>query len=279
MKHITAIEVIYKLRNKQKDYVISRETPCRISEERLPHAHILIILAACDRVFTPELVDSIVVAELPPDPKDTNDEAEKKQRERLQTIVLSNMVHGPCGKAKPGSPCMENGKCTKRFPKEFQKQTVVDKDNNYPTYRRRSPKDGGRIIVCEKTGRVIDNSWVVPYIPSLSLRINCHINGELCISPKASKYLYGYITKGVDRAMVTTVVEGDQPRDEITQYEDLRSVGSSEATWHLLAFPISKRYPPVQALRVHTEDQQQVVFDEGTEEVALETQRETELTA
>ena len=29
MKHITAIEVIYKLRNKQKDYVISRETPCR----------------------------------------------------------------------------------------------------------------------------------------------------------------------------------------------------------------------------------------------------------
>ena len=85
--------------------------------------------------------------------------------------------------------------------------------------------------------------------------------------------------KGVDRAMVATVVEGDQARDEITQYEDLRSVGSSEATWHLLAFPISKRYPPVQPLRVHTEDQQQVVFDEGTEEVALETQRETELTA
>jgi hypothetical protein len=79
--------------------------------------------------------------------------------------------------------------------------------------------------------------------------------------------------------MVAAVVEGDQPRDEIRQYEDLRSVGSSEAVWHLLAFPISRRYPPVQALRVHTEDQQQVVFDEGTEEVALETQRETELTA
>ena len=53
----------------------------------LPHAHILIILASCDRVLTPELVDSIVVAELPPDPKETNDEAEKKQRERLQTIA------------------------------------------------------------------------------------------------------------------------------------------------------------------------------------------------
>ena len=78
--------------------------------------------------------------------------------------------------------------------------------------------------------------------------------------------------------MVAAVVEGDQARDEITQYEDLRSVGSSEATWHLLAFPIAKKYPPVQPLRVHTEDQQQVVFDQGTEEVALETQRETELT-
>ena len=52
--------------------------------------------------------------------------------------------------------------------------------------------------------------------------------------------------------------------------EDLRSVGSSEATWHLMAFPITDRYPPVNALRVHTEDQQQVVFDEGTEEEALE---------
>ena len=46
-----------------------------------------------------------------------------------------------------------------------------------------------------------------------------------------------------------------------------------------MAFPITDRYPPVQALRVHTEDQQQIVFDEGTEMEALEKQRETELTA
>ena len=45
-----------------------------------------------------------------------------------------------------------------------------------------------------------------------------------------------------------------------------------------MAFPIADRYPPVQALRIHLEDQQQVVFDEGTEEEALEKQRETELT-
>ena len=46
-----------------------------------------------------------------------------------------------------------------------------------------------------------------------------------------------------------------------------------------MAFPIADRYPPVQALRVHLENQQQIVIDEGTEEDALENQKETELTA
>ena len=247
----------------------------------LPHAHILIILAAQDRAMTPDLVDSIVVAELPPSPEDTESREEADQRARLQLIVLTNMIHGPCGAANPKCPCMDNGKCTKQYPKSFQKETIVDPDNNYPTYRRRAPEDGGRQIVCQKTGRLIDNRWVVPYCPFLSLRFNCHINVELCTSPKAAKYLYKYVTKGSDRAMVATEVEGQatQPRDEITEYMDLRSVGSSEAAWHLMAFPIARRYPPVQALRVHTQDQQQVVFDEGTEETALEQQRETELTA
>ena len=166
---------------------------------------------------------------------------------------------------------MKNGSCTKKYPKDFQKQTIVDMNNNYPTYRRRAPEDGGRQVICPKTNQIIDNRWVIPYNPFLSLRYNCHINVELCTSPKAAKYLYKYIKKGSDRAMVATEVEGHQNRDEIADYVDLRSVGSSEAAWHLLAFPISKRYPPVMALRIHTEDEQQVVFDEGAEEEELRT--------
>ena len=107
---------------------------------------------------------------------------------------------------------------------------------------------------------------------------NCHINVEICISPKASQYLFKYATKGNDRAMVATEVQ-DQARNEILEYQDLRSVGSSEATWHLMAFPITDMKPSVKALRVHLKDQQQVVFDEGQELEALEVQRETELTA
>ena len=110
------------------------------------------------------------------------------------------------------------------------------------------------------------------------MRYNCHINVEVCASPKAAKYLLGYVHKGTDRAVVQTEYE-DDPIDEIARYEDLRCVGSSEAAWHLLNFPITGRYPAVHALRVHLKDQQQVVFDADTEEEALETQRYTELTA
>ena len=247
----------------------------------LPHAHILVILADDDRTMTADMVDSIVSAELPPDPNNTDDPYKAAELKRLEDIVLTNMVHGPCGAENPSCPCMDNGRCTKNFPKDFCKQTIVDQDNNYATYRRRAPGDGGRQVVCPKTKRIIDNRYVVPYSPFLCLRYNCHINVEFCTSPKAAKYLYKYVTKGSDRAMVATIIEGEneQTRDEISEYEDLRSVGSSEATWHLMTFPITDRYPPVHALRVHTEDQQQVVFDEGTEEESLEKQRETELTA
>ena len=244
----------------------------------LPHCHILIILADHDRDMSPEFVDKMVTAELPPSPEDTADPAEKEQRQRLQDIVMNSMVHGPCGAANPSSPCMEDGKCTKRFPKDFQKETIVDHENNYATYKRRSPDQGGRVVK-NKNGREIDNSWIVPYNAYLSLRYNCHINVEFCVSTKAVKYLCKYVNKGNDRAMVATNVEGQ--RDEITEYQDMRSVGSMEAVWHILGYPIADRYPAVLAMRVHLEDQQDIIFDEDADEMieSLENQRETELTA
>ena len=39
----------------------------------LPHVHILIILANQDRTLTPELVDDLVTAELPPSPDEVDD--------------------------------------------------------------------------------------------------------------------------------------------------------------------------------------------------------------
>ena len=97
----------------------------------------------------------------------------------------------------------------------------------------------------------------------------------------APKYLFKYVTKGEDRAMVRAEVsEGETTtiKDEIEEYLDLRSVGSSEASWHLLNFNISQNKPSVYALRVHLENEQQIVYDMGTEEQSLEQQRYTELT-
>ena len=84
------------------------------------------------------------------------------------------------------------------------------------------------------------------------------------MSPTASKYLFKYITKGEDRAMVRAEVEAEENvKDEIEEYVDLRSVGSSEAAWHILNFNISQNKPAVYALRVHLKEEQQIVFDLG----------------
>ena len=247
----------------------------------LPHAHILIILEAEDVPKTAEQVDQIVCAELPPSPEDPNiTDEERARRQPLWDIVLSNMIHGPCGEQNKKCPCMENEKCSKKFPKPFQKHTIMDEEKSYPIYRRRAPNDGGSWT--RKNGKIIDNSWVVPYNPYLSLRYNCHINVECCISPKAAKYLYKYVTKGPDRAMVFAEVEGgDQrrERDEIDDYQSLRCVGAMEAAWHLFAFAIANNRPPVQVLRLHLENEQDVFFVSGEEEQAMQTGGHTELTA
>ena len=209
----------------------------------LPHAHILLILADGKRPKTPQEVDKMTSAELPPSPYEAGiTEEEKMRRKPLWDIVVTNMIHGPCGTEDPNAACMKSGKCEKKFPKPFFRATILDEELSHPTYRRRSPEDGGQTVILR--GKRVDNRWVVPYNPYCSLRYNCHINVEICASAMASKYLFKYVTKGPDRAMVTTEVE--RIRDEIADYEDMRSVGSSEACWKLFAFPIAENKPPVQ---------------------------------
>ncbi|KAL6419582.1 hypothetical protein ACFW04_012936 [Cataglyphis niger] len=50
---------------------------------------------------------------------------------------------------------------------------------------------------------VVDNRNVVPYYPILSIIFNCHINVEVVSSIKSIKYLYKYIYRGHDVAVIT----------------------------------------------------------------------------
>jgi len=122
----------------------------------LPHAHILMIVAPEDKLRDPEMFNWVTCAELP-DPV-TNPE--------LYQIVLSCMVHRPCGVHNSNACCMKDGKCSKNFPHAFC-ETTTDSSNGYPIYRRRN---NGRTSTCRINGEVdvIDNQWIVPYNPCLS---------------------------------------------------------------------------------------------------------------
>ena len=234
----------------------------------LPHSHILVILEKNDRLASSSDVDDVISAELPPDPQDFPQGPQQDQGHRLEKIILQNMVHGPCGKC----PCMVDGKCSKGYPKNFASKTIVNQDSTYPEYKRLDSRQGGRSVIVNIKSKeyVIDNTWIVPYSPFLSLRYNCHINVEVCMSPMAAKYLFKYVTKGVDRAMVRTEIVEDtekveEEKNEIKEYIDMRSIGSSEACWHIFNMNVAKNTPAVFVMRVHMEEEQHIVFDIGNE--------------
>eukprot|EP00775_Hariotina_reticulata_P000896 gene896-1219_t len=245
----------------------------------LPHAHILLILAPEHKPTGPEDFDRMVCAELPN--KDTHPE--------LYAIVTSCMLHGPCGTANPNCPCMRDGACTKGYPRDFSEHTL-DTGKSYPVYRRRN--DGRRH--CSRGGWEFDNKWVVPYNPFLTLRYNCHINVEVCSYVSAVKYLYKYVYKGHDRAMVEVKEAGSvgngaseagqanapvQPRDEIKAHLDGRYVSSSECVHRLLHFDLHREQPNVVRLQVHLPDQQSVTIPVVQDATAARAAAEAALSA
>lgn len=230
----------------------------------LPHAHILIWLI---NKIRPEEIDKIIVAEIPD--KDIDPE--------LFDIVTTNMIHGPCGSINMHSPCMDNGRCTKRFPKDLISDTITGNDG-YPLYRRRSTENGGHSF--KKTLRQnnveIDNRWIVPYSPILSKTYKAHINVEFCSSVKSIKYICKYINKGSDMAVFAA--QSVNENDEIARYQMGRYISSNEAVWRILSFPIHDRDPAVTHLAIHLENGQRVYFTDQNAAARAESPPKTTLT-
>ena len=225
--------------------------------------HLLVFLGPDDKIRNAADVDTVVSAQIPdPDTEPI-----------LYDITTRNMVHGPCGVNKPNAKCMVNGRCSKRYPKEFCETTMFG-DDGYPQYAR--PNNG---CYFEKNGHRYDNRDVVPYNPYLSAKYNCHINVEICTSVQAIKYIHKYIYKGHDR---TTLEVYDQNRNEVKEYLDSRYISAAESCWHTFEFSMHKEFPSVTCLPVHLENQQLVYYnaDEDLDDVVERgEQRHTALTA
>jgi len=113
---------------------------------------------------------------------------------------------------------MIEGKCSKKFPKQFQSNTSSG-DNGYPKYRRLSSDEGGKICIIRN--HEIDNRWIVPYNKLLLKVFDGHINVEICSSINSIKYVTKYINEGSDQATFSV-----QSTDEVDQYQSGRYICS-----------------------------------------------------
>lgn len=137
--------------------------------------------------------------------------------------VSTFMIHVPCRiNKKKNSPCMNDVKCSKFFPKKKYNLSASLDDDGFAIYRRR---DTSLHITCKDVK--LDNRCIVPYNPMLFMKYQSHINIEYCHKSNFIKYLFKYINKGVDR--VTMSLSNDETSDkiqnsidEIKQYYDCR---------------------------------------------------------
>ena len=74
--------------------------------------------------------------------------------------------------------------------------------------------------------------------------------------------MFKYFTKGPDRCLVQ-MKDGSPVTDELNNYQDSRYIGATEGCWRIQEFPLRFRYPPVEMLAIHLEDQQNVLFKDG----------------
>jgi len=111
----------------------------------------------------------------------------------------------------------------------------------------------------------LDNRSVVPYNPTLIMKYQAHVNIEFSNRSYCIKYLFKYITKGVDCVTATVEIGGQGHVDKIQQYYDYRYLSPCESIWRILAFDIHSRYPPVQRLTFHLHGRQRVIFDDDAD--------------
>jgi len=146
-------------------------------------------------------------------------------------------------------------------------ETRMDEDA-YPYYRRR---DNGNSFE-RPGGYIVDNRYVVPYYPILSIIFNCRINVEVVSSIKSVKYLYKYIYNGHDVAAITIEPVTENviiDHDEIRDFIETRYVGPVEASWRILEKKLQDKSHTIIRLPVHLPNEQNVIIENEAIEEAM----------
>ena len=146
----------------------------------LPHAHILLILRNKDKPQSPEIVDCLVCAEIP----------DIATNQKLFDVITRCNIHGPCGIINTNSPSMQGEGQSGAAPSPSQSHSPAEHSAAIcPTQciaANLPPRAGAhtRWGFAGDKNLELDNRWVVPYNPFLSLKYNAHINVDIvhCVS-------------------------------------------------------------------------------------------------
>lgn len=97
------------------------------------------------------------------------------------------------------------------------------------------------------------------HLPTLTH--STHTKHIVCCCHRSIKYLYKYVHKGTDRAVVLLHLGEDtaEPVDEIKLHLEGRYVSSCESCWRLLGFTMHHNSPNVVRLTLHMEDEQMLM--------------------
>ncbi|GBP58754.1 hypothetical protein EVAR_35533_1 [Eumeta japonica] len=125
-----------------------------------PHAYILIWLV--ERI-QPNQIDDIICAEI------LDHEADPD----LFDVVVTNMIHGPCGAINPKPPCMFDGKCSKRYPRTLTAETVTGNNGSDMTvFSIQTSNTNDEIARCQ-VGRYVNCNEAIWHIYTFPIH-ECH---------------------------------------------------------------------------------------------------------
>ena len=169
---------------------------------------------------------------------------DERENPALREAVLQTNMHHRNHLTRPNSRCNKNGRCVYGFPHPVLDRTTLD-GRGRVHFRRRTEEDG----------------WVVPYMPSLLLYMNCHIHVDVCSTVTVFMYLYKYLFKGPDRTRFRfqTAADGSTSAmvdNEFHDYINGRYLSSSEAVYRIFNFHLTSKRPSVRCLPVHLENSQ-----------------------